>query len=214
MPSEKKLPSRLALRLWNHDYSASGTYFLTFVTWNRICCLSRIDDGAVHLLPIGRLVADCLATMTERNSGVLIDASVLMPNHVHVLLRLAEERTAPRPVGDLLGGVKAATTRLARLAGLLGPRPLWQRAFYDRCVRDALELEATHRYIADNPRRWAHDPENPATLARHADPPPWEAARDLAAAERDASRITRAEGSLRPRTLGRRVHPSVRQPRK
>jgi hypothetical protein len=33
--------------------------------------------------------------------------------------------------------------------------------FGERIVRDENELEAIRRYIADNPSRWADDPENP-----------------------------------------------------
>jgi hypothetical protein len=54
-----------------------------------------------------------------------------------------------------MGSFKSAA---ARRAG----RPLWQRSFYDRVIRDEDELRAFREYVADNPARWAVDHENPS----------------------------------------------------
>ncbi len=40
-------------------------------------------------------------------------------------------------------------------------RPLWQRNYYERIIRDEKELASTSEYIALNPARWAKDKENP-----------------------------------------------------
>jgi putative transposase len=33
-------------------------------------------------------------------------------------------------------------------------RPVWQRSFYDRVIRNDEELEAIRRYVVENPVRW------------------------------------------------------------
>ncbi|MCK4298288.1 MAG: transposase [Planctomycetes bacterium] len=54
-----------------------------------------------------------------------------------------------------------SAVRVNRLLGRSG-RPLWQRNYYDRIVRDENELNRIRQYIAENPARWDMDPENPA----------------------------------------------------
>jgi REP element-mobilizing transposase RayT len=36
----------------------------------------------------------------------------------------------------------------------------WQRGYYERVIRYEKALDRIRAYIADNPARWAHDPEN------------------------------------------------------
>ena len=39
--------------------------------------------------------------------------------------------------------------------------PVWQRGYYEHIVRDEADLERIRQYIAENPARWAEDPEHP-----------------------------------------------------
>jgi REP element-mobilizing transposase RayT len=39
--------------------------------------------------------------------------------------------------------------------------PTWQRNYYEHITRNQAELERIRQYIADNPRHWAEDQENP-----------------------------------------------------
>ncbi len=41
-------------------------------------------------------------------------------------------------------------------------RLVWQRNYYERIIRDGNELDRIRTYIADNPRKWAEDEENPS----------------------------------------------------
>lgn len=74
---------------------------------------------------------------------------------------------ARRPtLGDLIGAFKSLTTN-AYIRGVRerGWPPfdgrLWQRNYYEHIIRDERELNATRRYIRDNPARWSEDAENP-----------------------------------------------------
>lgn len=42
---------------------------------------------------------------------------------------------------------------------------LWQRNYYEHIVRNEESMNRIRQYIADNPRRWAFDRENPAAIS-------------------------------------------------
>jgi REP element-mobilizing transposase RayT len=75
-----------------------------------------------------------------------IDAFVLMPNHVHAVIK-------PTPGSDLstvLQGIKGVSAN--RCNKLLGHKStFWMDESYDHIVRDAKELRAFRNYIAQNP---------------------------------------------------------------
>ena len=39
--------------------------------------------------------------------------------------------------------------------------PVWQRNYYERVIRNDLELRYLRQYILDNPAKWAADKNNP-----------------------------------------------------
>ena len=41
------------------------------------------------------------------------------------------------------------------------PGKLWQRNYYERVIRNDVELNAVRQYIASNPAKWNQDTENP-----------------------------------------------------
>lgn len=77
---------------------------------------------------------------------VLTGDYVIMPNHVHVLMR-------PLPgfeLEDILHSIKSFTANeINKLVGESGE--FWQRQSYDHIVRDYEQLEAFQQYIALNP---------------------------------------------------------------
>lgn len=79
---------------------------------------------------------------------VLTGDYVVMPNHIHVLMR-------PLPsfeLEDILQAVKSYTaTQINRLLG--GEGRFWMRESYDHIVRDFEQLEAFQTYIKANPKK-------------------------------------------------------------
>jgi putative transposase len=64
-------------------------------------------------------------------------------------------------IGALMAGFKSAVTkRINILRGMPGV-PIWQRNYHEHIIRDENSLARIRRYIADNPRQWALDRENP-----------------------------------------------------
>ena len=71
---------------------------------------------------------------------------VVMPNHVHVLMRPMPEFE----LEDILQAVKSFTaTKINRMLGAEGH--FWMRESYDHIVRDYEQLEAFQLYVAANP---------------------------------------------------------------
>ena len=75
-------------------------------------------------------------------------------------------------IGAIIGQFKsAAARRINALRGTPGAS-VWQRNYYEHIIRNEDALNRIRQYIADNPRRWELDPENPA--AQHPEPEdPW-----------------------------------------
>ena len=94
------LPKRKPLRLPDYDYSAPGACFVTICTHDRRCILSDITVGALHEAPavsvkltqLGQIVDEAIQSLPERYSNLTVDQYVVMPNHIHLLLRMEAER--------------------------------------------------------------------------------------------------------------------------
>ena len=97
------------------------------------------------------------ASETYREASV--DAFVIMPNHLHMLLLLEDARGSEPSTRSLLsrivGFVKTRTTRIIRKRS---PKAnVWQRGFHDHIVRDEADYLRIWEYIENNPARWAQD---------------------------------------------------------
>ncbi|WP_414659924.1 transposase [Horticoccus sp. 23ND18S-11] len=77
----------------------------------------------------------------------VLDEHVVMPNHVHVLVKTL----AGYGLANTLHSWKSYTAnQLNRRLGRTGP--LWQHESYDHIVRSASALETIRRYIRENPK--------------------------------------------------------------
>ena len=116
-----------------------------------------------------RLASEVVASLhwLRANRGLVIYAYVLMPDHLHLLVR---PRRGDRTVGALIGAFKSFTTRQSWDLGHRGA--LWQPRFYDHVVDDHDEAIAIMRYILENPvrkglvqmaddYRWSEQPDAP-----------------------------------------------------
>ncbi len=70
----------------------------------------------------------------------------IMPNHVHVLLRMIDDT----PLGNIIKKLKASSAiEINRLLGRTGP--LWMPDYHDRYIRDMDHLHNSQSYIRNNP---------------------------------------------------------------
>ena len=151
---------RKHIRLKQYDYAEEGVYFITFCTKNRAPLLSHIvgrgdlppPQGA--LTDIGKIVAEIIENTEKVYANITVDNYVIMPNHVHVLIRISEGNggvRAPRPT--VMQIVKALKGIITRQLGF----SIWQTGFYDHIIRDDEDYQIRFRYIEENPARWPQD---------------------------------------------------------
>jgi REP element-mobilizing transposase RayT len=151
---------RNSLRHPDHDYAQPGAVFVTICTHGRQHLFGAVEDGSVVLSRAGLLAADRWRAIPGRFPGVMIDVSVVMPDHVHGILFTGTNLGAePATVGDVVrwfkASVHAAYREGVRQSGWPPYEPyLWQRNYHDRIIRSKAELVATRSYIEANPERW------------------------------------------------------------
>ncbi len=176
--SHMEYPVRKPNRLKAYDYSTPGAYYITICTGGRRCYLSTIPVGAIHESPAqrviltraGKIVETVIESLPNRFEDVCIDKYVIMPNHVHLLLRIDNERAireSPLRIEKQQGDMKRSM--LSKVIGYLKMNTskqihvfapdlvVWQRSYYDHVIRDERDYSETWAYMDGNPGRWAED---------------------------------------------------------
>jgi len=79
------------------------------------------------------------------------DAYVIMPDHFHALISMEGGHA---PLGDVIGGFKAAVSRTARRKlNLPAEMRIWHRNYYEMIVRTPEAADSIRNYIRMNPWR-------------------------------------------------------------
>ena len=157
------IAKRKLIRLQEYDYSSAGAYFVTICTHGRNSILSKIRRGdpcgrpSILLSPLGK-IADETFSKVEALYGVNFDFRVIMPNHIHFIVFLPEQRATTR-VAPTLGRVVGAYKSLVANRGraFVGGHRIWQRNYYEHIIRNDEDLNETRRYIEENPIKWLDD---------------------------------------------------------
>ena len=156
------LPKRKQLRLPDYDYSSNGAYFVTVCTQDRRCILSDIAVGAdiirppiLHLTKYGEIVEHAIGCIPSVYPHVSVDHRVIMPNHVHLILRIQSDEDgrliAAPTVSTVIGQMKRWASKQAGI-------PLWQKSFHEHVIRNEKDYLEIREYIENNPAKWAEDP--------------------------------------------------------
>jgi REP element-mobilizing transposase RayT len=119
------------------------------------CFHQWLDQGFGGCVLRQTAIAEIVATALLYFDGdrYSLDAFVIMPNHVHAVVR----PSLGHPLPGILHSWKSFTAgKINRSLGSSGS--LWQSESYDRLVRDGEELERWRQYISLNPEK-AHLPE-------------------------------------------------------
>mgnify|MGYP001201188498 FL=1 len=162
MPYDPERHHRRSIRLEGFDYSRVGAYFLTICTWQRECLLGEVRDGKTLLTEAGEIAVSHWREIPVRFPTVTLDAFVVMPNHLHGILRITQRAENAPTLGQILRAYKSLSgIAMNRTLGR-SERPVWQRNYYERRIPSDTVLEAVRRYIQANPANWDRDDENPA----------------------------------------------------
>ena len=184
MKYDPEIHHRRSIRLQGYDYSRAGAYFVTICTQNRECLLGNIGDGEMRLNEAGRIVADSWIWLATQYDHVELDEWVIMPNHIHGIIVIADDdrggpvvggthrsthdgwggsRTAPtgtgkrKPIGRLVGAYKTVSTKRINVLRATPGAKLWQRNYWEHIIRNEPELNRIREYIQNNPAQWQSD---------------------------------------------------------
>ena len=101
--------------------------------------------------PYGLIVEKYIRNVPE------IEKYVIMPDHIHMLIRLnngsmwASTPTDPLPqhnkVSSIIRSIKILTTKEIGI-------PIFQQSYYDHVVRNQQDYNEICQYIENNPRKW------------------------------------------------------------
>ena len=91
---------RRSIRLKGYDYSQEGAYYVTIVTWRRDFLFGEIVNQEMMLSQYGEIVQKWWQEIPVHFSNVETGAFVIMPNHVHGIIYIFEERRGTVPVPE------------------------------------------------------------------------------------------------------------------
>ncbi len=152
------LPKRKIIRAPFHDYSG-GDYFVTICCYDKRCHFGKIYDNEMHFSTIGRVAQHELETLATHYDYAEVMEFIVMPNHVHAIIRIFTDKSVDLPkirtvLGVVVGGYKQAVTRFARRNGITFE---WQARFNDHFIRGAWDGNRIVEYIHNNVSRWSSD---------------------------------------------------------
>jgi len=152
-----ELPKRKMNRIENYDYSTPGAYFITVCTANREKLFwNPVGTDIIHTknLPLsaaGKTMEQGILQIETHYEGVTVDKYCVMPDHIHLLLRIESDlngRMVSAPtVSTVVGSLKRWVSKE------LG-RPIWQKSFYDHGIRNQQDYNEIWEYIENNPLKF------------------------------------------------------------
>lgn len=163
-------PDRKSPRNENWNYQSSAWYYLTLTTKNQKNFFGELYGLQMTLSPAGAIAHVLWVEMKSHYPNIELGEFVIMPNHIHGLVFLSQDRDQisklPEPalqenqagrrknhsLSTIIGSYKSAVSRYCNKLNL----PMeWQDRFYDHIVRDQADFERITKYIQENPQNWA-----------------------------------------------------------
>ena len=144
---------RKSIRQPNHNYAWSGIYLIT------ICAEQR--EPVFDTPELRTILRETWEALPGRFPSVELDEFVIMPDHVHFIVRLQGNVEKPTSLVRVIDAYKSLTTmawlRHIKATGMECSAIIWQRGYHDRGIRDAKELEWARQYIRNNPLKLKHE---------------------------------------------------------
>ena len=175
------LPRRKPNRLPNYDYSQAGYYFITLCTKDKQPLFWQPSVGAdiicppqgIQLSSIGRVVDEAIRAIPAHYPNVALDKFVVMPNHIHLILALAEPdgRIISAPTKPLSGrafhsGRNPFTTTSSAARRTTGASGATLMPIPGNGARTAIMYDLTGRPAACSPVRRRKDFPNTSGVSR------------------------------------------------
>ena len=125
-------------------YRFSPIFFVTFVTANRKRWLANEEAHHSFLT---------FAERASREHQICVGRYVIMPDHVHLLVRGGPEFRLSRWVGMLRRWIARDISAGSNTSTQREPEPAWQEGFFDHVLRSDESLSEKTEYIRENPVR-------------------------------------------------------------
>lgn len=151
------LPKRKQNRLTGYDYSQPGCYFVTICSRDRehlFGCVVGADvliGPHVQLSEVGAIVEQTISQIPS------VDKYIVMPNHVHILLRLPVANNGPMGTSAPTQSVPWIVRYLKRTVTMACGKTVWQRGYHDHIIRNEADYLRIWDYIDTNPAKWRED---------------------------------------------------------
>ena len=151
------LPKRKQNRLTGYDYSQPGCYFVTICSRDRehlFGCVVGADvliGPHVQLSEVGAIVEQTISQIPS------VDKYIVMPNHVHILLRLPVANNGPMGTSAPTQSVPWIVRYLKRTVTIACGKTVWQRGYHDHIIRSEADYLRIWDYIDTNPAKWRED---------------------------------------------------------
>jgi REP element-mobilizing transposase RayT len=178
MPYNPAIHNRHSIRLPGYDYSQAGAYYLTILSLKKEHLFGEVVGGVVELSPAGEIVQKEWLRIPRHFTNVVLDAFVIMPNHVHGIVvsmeggvhtgsttsqshAQSESLTTPTRLGSQPGSLPAIVQNFKSISSrkinnlLKSPgSTIWHRNYYEHIIRDEADFERVVTYIQQNPLKW------------------------------------------------------------
>jgi REP element-mobilizing transposase RayT len=175
---------RRSIRLKAYDYAQEGAYFVTIVARHREFLFGEIINGEMRLGRYGEIVQKWWKAIPRHFPNVEIGAFVIMPNHIHGIILIIDERRGTVSVSNddvypqaqggrtpplrmptlrqIIAYFKYQSTKEMNVLNNTGTvTKFWQRNYYEHIIRNKTDLQNKTAYIEANRLLWAQDNENP-----------------------------------------------------
>ena len=155
-----ELPTRKQNRLTQYDYRTPNAYFITICTNNRRNLFWK-DVGAiidrpenVPLTSLGMVAQQSIRDISSHYPAITVDHSVIMPNHIHLLLQIHTDANGRSMIAPTISTVvRLMKGTVSKQAGFA----VWQKGFYDHVIRNDNDYRDIWNYIEGNPSKWTED---------------------------------------------------------
>ncbi len=161
--------SRRSIRLMGYNYCSRGVYFVTICTQGKENVFGCIENKKIVLNNFGIVARNEWLRTAQIRTNVDLDTFIIMPNHVHGILVIANKEgykrknlrnvgatgsvahttLSPASLGSIIGQYKSVVSKKIRKMGMNDFH--WQRNYYDRVIRNDAELYSIRKYILNNP---------------------------------------------------------------
>lgn len=137
MEKRKKFPERPRRLTFIHRRFTNPVYFITFCTYRR-CGFLAVD-------PVFQAFTKFSLEASER--GISVGRFVIMPDHVHLFVRLNMEMR----LGRWIAGLKQTLSKAGGHSR--SDSRVWQEGFFDHVLRSAASYGQKWEYVRQNPVR-------------------------------------------------------------